>query len=435
MLHHALNLVAERGYMQAGGDKPIRVCAVLMGGSTAETISTVHAALEANGPVALTIVDLLMFHLRSPGQIAYPREAEIIRIGPADCGINTKFKSSSINLLLSGGAAAFRRIVDKARATYAAAKPDVVVLCHDRLYSELAFVRAAQEMGIPTVLIQEGPFCVIGYGTANSVNLKIKYLFAPLAHKIGLLPAMPDYGHAGHARICAASEAYAAQWVRSGIEPDHMAVTGIPRYDSLARIRHDIAAKEPRPGGVPRVCFLAQPFARHGKVSAAAAHARMRDLAEAFNRAAASTAFDLVVRAHPRGNREDLAPLVDALATPYEIQNATAPFPSVLPEFDLVVGFYSSAILEALACDVPAVCVRLPKEAFSEPAEGAKQDVITGIGVPTAIDAQGLADALVASLTQRPAISASKLRDEIGQIQGQASRMVADVISASANRI
>lgn len=416
--------------MLAKGATAIRVCAVLMGGSTAETVSTIHDALGSEQPVELTIVDLLMFHLRSPGKLAYPREADVVRVGPEDCGITTRFKSSSINLLASGGAAAFRRIVAKARETYEAAQPDVVILCHDRLYSELAFIRAAQDMGIPTVLIQEGPFCVIGHGSANTVGLKLKYLFAPLANGLGLLPAMPDYGHAGHARICAASGAYADRWVASGIARERLAITGIPRYDHLLPIRNAIESRTAPVGRTPRICFLAQPFARHGKVDAAAAHHLMAEAAKGFNHAAGTAAFDLVVRTHPRGNNEDVAPLTDALTIPFEIQKATSPFPSVLPDFDLVVGFYSSAVLEALACGVSAICLRLPKEAFAEPTEGEKQDVFAGMGVPVALDAPDFGAALVDALGARPDVSEEKLQDEIGILDGGSSRRVAHVISA-----
>lgn len=414
---------------------PIKICAVLMGGSTAETISIVHRALEKSGAIDMTIVDLLMFHLRSPGKLTYPRNANMIRVGPEDCGITTKFKSTSLNLLASGGGAAFQRIVRKAREIYEQVRPDVVVLCHDRIYAELAFVRAAQQMSIPTLLIQEGPFCVIGHGDANRLSLKLKYLIAPLAHGLGLLPAMPDYGHAGHSRICAASEAYASRWIASGIDRDILTVTGIPRYDELVPIRAGIEVKAARaPDHAPQVCFLAQPFARHGKVDAQAAHHLMREAAAGFNVARTSSAFDLVVRVHPRGNGDDVAPLTDALTIPYTIQKATAPFTSVVPDFDLVVGFYSSAILEALAVNVPAICLRLPKGAFAEPAEGDKQDVIAGLGIPVAMDARAFSDALRSTFDRRPAASTAKLQDEIGVLDGEASGRVGAVISALAGR-
>lgn len=415
-------------------DVPLKVCAVLMGGSTAETVATIQAALERAGPVRMTVVDLLMFHLRSPGQLSYSRDAEILRLGPADCGIATRFGSSSLNMIVSGGRAAFRRIVARGRAIFERVRPDVVILCHDRLYSELAFVRAAQEMSIPTILIQEGPFCVIGHGAANAPGLKVKYLLAPLAHHLGLLPPMPDYGHAGHVRICAASEAYADRWVASGIDRSRLRVTGVPRYDPLAQVRAEVAARSAaRSAAVPKVCFLMQPFARHGKVDAAAAERLMREAAAGFNRAAESARFELVVRVHPRGTDADSAPLTDALTIPYTIQRATAPFTAVLPEFDLVVGFYSSAILEALACGVPAVCLRLPAAAFAEPSEGAKQDAIAGMGIPVAVDAAEFAAGLTATLGRRSLlVSEARLHDEIGAISGDASRRVAEVIAATA---
>lgn len=417
-------------------DKPIKVCAVLMGGSTAETILNIHAALATFGPTEMSVVDLLMFHLRSPGRLSYSRPATVVRVEPADCGISTAFRSSSLNMIASGGGFAFRRIVSKARRILEDLRPDVVVMCHDRLYSELAFAKAAQQLGIPTMLVQEGPFCVIGHGDANALGLKLKYLLAPIAQNLGLLPAMPDYGHAGHALICAASPAYAAKWVASGIAPERMVVTGVPRYDELSGVRAKVVQqRSERAGRVPRVCFLMQPFARHGKVDAQAAFELMRQAGEGFNRAAQTAAFELVIRVHPRGDDSDSAALTGALGIPYSVQKATAPFTSVLPDIDLVVGFYSSAILEALACNVPALCLRLPPAAFAEPAEGAKQDVIAQMGTAVVEDAAAFAQALIEVLGRPPdQVSSPRLHDEIGEIDGHAARRVGDAIMALAKQ-
>lgn len=418
----------------ADTDRPVRVCAVLTGGSTTETISLVQKALESLQPTEMTVIDILNFYWRNPGEISYPLKARYVKFGPAQCGLKDVIKSSSLNLILNGGMFAFRRMERRAREILRSQMPDVLLICRDRLYAEVALVRAAQSLNIPTVLLQEGPFCIIGHGASNNRILRLKYTLAPLAERLGLLPKIGDYGHAGHDRICAASQAYFDRWVTSGISPSVLRVTGIPRYDSLKAISEIVKADAAnRPPRRPRVYFLVQPFAQHGKVDSSEARRLMNEAGTGFTKAFGEAEFELIIRCHPRGSQEDFRPLLENLSIPYDIQEARDPFSTVLSDIDVVVGFYSSAILESLPCGVRAVCLRIPPRAFAEPGEAAKQDVIAAMGVEFARDSVSFAKGLLRTFNRADStLRLDRLHEETGLLDGTAAVNVAQVLAEMA---
>jgi hypothetical protein len=317
-----------------------------------------------------------------------------------------------------------------ARAKLSALRADCLLCCHDRFYIETAFIAAARQLGIPTVFLQEGPFCVIGHTGANAPRLKLKYALAPLARMLGLTPGMPDYGLAGHDRICAASDAYKQAWLHRGVPAERVRVTGVPRYDPLvqAHARYQNRSRSTS-AKVPKVMVLAQPFGAHGKVDTTSADRAMRTTGVALDRVARSRQVDLRIRTHPRSNSDEILPLTSRLAQTITIETPDQPFPERAVDLDLVVGFYSSAVLEALAIGVPCVCCRLPMHAFAEPGEAAKQTRLVELGVPLADTPDRLAahmDTLLDEPENRPASAMAE--HELGPLDGRASERTSRII-------
>jgi len=402
-----------------------------MGGSIPETLAHVARALWHRMPgTRVTQIDLQAFHLRAPGTMPVPDGVTGVRLTPRDVRYWTPTRSMTLNLALSGGRLAHRRMIGAARAKLAELRPDCLLCCHDRFYIETAFVVAARQLGIPTVFLQEGPFCVIGHDRATAPALRLKYALAPIARALGLMPGMPDYGLAGHDRICAASDAYKQAWIARGVPAERIHVTGVPRYDPLREAREQRQQRHHRRSDdAPTVLVLAQPFGAHGKVAPKAANRAMAVTGNALDRLARTRPVEIRIREHPRAVADDTSALTTPLAGRATTEAPDRPFPARAVDVDLAVGFYSSAILEALAIGVPCVGCRLPDEAFAEPGEAAKQARLEALGVPMAGDAAGLAAAMESALSApRQTPDPSRASPELGPVDGHASARTAETI-------
>ena len=396
------------------------------GGSSGRTLAAVAGQLAQRLPGApIRFIDTQPFNLRTGGTTTYDGPGEIVRAHPDACGLKRYTSSWSVNMLLNGGQAMYRRMIDYA-AGLIGADADVVVTCHDRIYIETAMLHAAHRQGAATVLLQEGPFCNIGHGAPRSGLLRAKALVAPLATRVlGVLPPMPDYGMAGHDRVIAASDSYRARWIAAGLSAETVVVGGIPRFDPLATLR---TAARPA-AEVLRVLYLVQPFAAHGKVDATAAHAAQRVLAEGLNRAAAARPLALTIRSHPRSSGDDAGALRAGLAFAAGDDRGVVPLEETLRDVDLVIGHYSSGMLEALVANRPVVCVPVPATAFAEAGEAAKQSWLTRIGIPVAVTGEEIATALVQAGDVPSAVDWSAVGDEVGSVDGDASARCAGLIA------
>ncbi|WP_093226270.1 hypothetical protein [Sphingomonas sp. NFR15] len=401
------------------------------GGSSGRTLAAAAAALpEDLAGQPIRFVDTQPFNLRTGGTTAYDGPGEVRRADPDACGLKRHTSSWSANMLLNGGQAMYRRMIAYA-AGLIGADADVIVTCHDRIYIETAMLHAARRQGAATVLLQEGPFCAIGHGAPRSRLLRAKALAAPLATRLlRVLPPIPEYGMAGHDRVIAASDSYRARWIAAGLAPETVVVGGIPRFDPLATLRG--AA---RPAVAPlRVLYLVQPFAAHGKVDTAAAHAAQRALAEGLNAAAARRPIALTIRSHPRSSGDDAGVLRGALAFAAAEDRGAAPLEAVLPETDLVIGHYSSGMLEALLAQRPVACVPVPAAAFAEAAEADKQIWLTRIGIPVATNAGEIAAVLAQAGAMPATVDWGRIGEEVGTVDGHAAARCAELIAEVVRR-
>lgn len=414
---------ARRG----AGARALAVILLGTGGSSGRTLAAVAAELANRLPgLPIRFVDTQPFNLRTGGTTVYDGPGEIRVARPDGCGLRRFTSSWSLNMLLNGGQAMYRRMIDYAGALIGD-DADVFVTCHDRIYIETAMLHAARARGAATVMVQEGPFCTIGHGAPQSLVLRAKALAAPIATRLlGVLPPIPDYGMAGHDRVIAASAAYRARWIAAGLAADSVVVGGIPRYDPLAALR---AAKRPAPAAALRVLYLVQPFAAHGKVDGTIALQQQRILAEGLNLAAAARPVALTIRSHPRSAGDDAVTLRAGLSFAVAEDRGAQPLEQVLGGTDLVIGHYSSGMLEALMANTPVVCVPIPLAAFAEAGEAAKQRWLTGIGIPVATTPREVSAILTRAGGMPATVDWAKVADEVGTVDGQAAARGAAVIA------
>jgi len=398
------------------------------GGSSGITLNAIEDRIaEIRGDVGFTFIDTQPFNLRTGGLTTYRGRGKIRLASRGGCGMRSWTRSWSANMLLNGGPRMYRKLVRYCEELLSMG-PDVLVMCHDRIYVETAMIAAARRMCVPTVLIQEGPFCNIGDGQAQSHALQLKAAIAPVVTAAGLLPPIPKYGCAGHDLLIAASESYRDRWIAVGVPEDRIRVCGIPRYDSLARARTLAGGALPK-GERLRILYVVQPFAAHGKVDRGAAKSVLEMMAVALNQAAELFPIELIVRSHPRSNGDDIAALRQGLKIPLTDDRGGRSIEEAIVGADVIVGHYSSAILETLMIGKGAICIPIPKAAFAEAAEAEKQIWLTRIGLPVVTNAAELERAL-AEARQRslPPINWDLIRDELGIVDGEATSRCAEAI-------
>lgn len=402
------------------------------GGSSGRTLGAIETQLRALSPdLDILFIDTQPFNLRTGGVTRYEGQGEIRRASPADCGLRRWTGSQTFNLLLNGGPLAYGRI-ERLMRRLLGRRHDAMIMCHDRIYAETALIRAARKLGTPTILVQEGPFCAIGHAGRQSGSLAVKSALAPLVTRSGLLPAIPDYGCAGHDLILAASDAYRDQWIEAGVPADRITVAGVPRYDALAELRERFRAG-PRRAGPLRILYLVQPFVAHGKVDRQAAEALQQLLAEGLNLAAGTTPFEFIIRAHPRSSIDDVATLRQLLKVAPADDPGTVPLEERLADIDIVVGHYSSGLLEAATLGRPVLCLPVPEAAFAEESEANKQAWLVEAGATVVTNANQIATLAQQSSNYRGIqIAWSNVERETGRVDGRASLRCAEAILKTA---
>lgn len=370
----------------------LRFALIGTGGSSGRTLAAVEQAIRALAPESqFLFIDTQPFNLRTRGTTAYPGQGERKIVSPEDCGIRDRTGSQTMNLLLSGGPLAYRRLLRRARSLLGG-PVDALILCHDRMYIETALLRAARAQGTPTVLLQEGPFCAIGNARPQSGKLRLKATLAPLLDRSGILPAIPDYGLAGHDLVIAASSAYRDRWAAAGVNPTQVALAGVPRFDALHALRD---AVPPLPDGERlELLYLVQPFAAHGKVTVEAAAEALHVIAEGLSTAAAEAPVRLTIRLHPRSSGDDIHRLRETTGVEVVEDDGSRPIEQAIGATHVVIGHYSTGILESLVLGRPALVVPIPRAAFAEQSEADKQDWLTRTGLQIAHTPQQLVEGL-----------------------------------------
>ena len=400
------------------------------GGSSGHTLGALESSLSRLlGDVRFHFIDTLPFNLRTGGHTSYNGSGKRIDTSMADVGMRRLSSSLSFNFLLSGGPIMMRKL-ERYASGILGGRHDAMVMVHDRVYIEQAFVRAARHSGTPSVILQEGPFVHVGSDTPQKPMLRLKHAIAPILTRSGLLPSMPRYGFAGHDCIVVPSVAYRKRFVAAGMPSDRIAIGGVPRYDPIARL-----AEQSRPAGAAsgplQLLYLFQPFGEHGKVEPRVARATQLAMIEGINCAGRARDLHATIRIHPRSTPESVAHLTSALDISHTVDLCSDPIEQAINASDLVLGHYSSGLLEAMVLSRPVMCIPIPERAFAELSESKKQRWMARSGAALATDAPEIAHALMNFDRSDPRlVPVSVLEDEIGRVDGNAADRCAQAIAS-----
>lgn len=387
-------------------------------GSHLQTIRYVEGALRRREPgLELAIAGFAGFLQWTVTDFPYEGQAERSDFSPAYCGLKDRTITP----------ATWQAVLDGARRFVAERRPDVLLTMVDR-NCEYALLKAARDLGVPTLLVQEGPLCTLR-APDPTLYQRGRLWARRLAGKVGLKPPLPcwptAYGGGGADRVAAGSAFYADLFDRkAGVDKTRIAVTGIPRYDELfvRRAQWIEARAARRAAGAPlEVMFMMQPLVQYG-AARAAGYARLCDtVARGLEHLADATGARITARLHPSNQPGDAKVFQERMAHPCAEQGAGRHLLDVLPDFDLVVGFHSTGLLESVGLGIPTVSVEVPRDrramrCFSE------------FGLPVAATTERLCALLdEAAACDGPRDAPPGVTDEIGAIDGHASERVAEL--------
>jgi len=219
------------------------------------------------------------------------------------------------------------KMIRKARNIIKSRKPGAILFTDDHIFPEAYLVRAANDLNIPTLLVQWAftlPQKFYDQRRTNRINQDSENnntsnstfndLFSSarrkgrnwLSQKLGLSFQFVHSFGGGEAKYIAVSgEAFASQFAGQGVSPDRLIVTGSPEHDLLydrkknakasnakKRIRSDFGL-----GSGPLVVFSTQPLVHFGILSEKERRYQMSILAESVLSRRDSS---LIVTLHPR---------------------------------------------------------------------------------------------------------------------------------------
>lgn len=381
----------------------------------------------------VTVLDMSGFDKRGSATYA-DVSAQVLRPDPADAGICERLKTAAPNLVLSGGMLAFNRLVALFGRLLDDQAVNVLLLCHSWGFPEQALLRAARVRGIAVWQIDEGPFSLPLRGTrVPESSSTVDRAFLRMLRAIRLLPPR-DMTGALLDKILVTAPGRQRTLVARGVEEKKVQVVPPPRFDRLAEVANRWRAR-PQEVQAKRILWLHQPFGSDGKVTRGAVDRAESMLINGIARCAGPAGPTLALRVHPRSGeaeRKHLLGLVGRAGIPVVIDREPDLYASFM-KTDVAVGFYSSALLEAAVCGMPAIAAAIPRDAFRQATEAAKAGAMSELGVDVGRNVEELAKLISRGLGDGPRDPPEALLDEeIGWLNGKGAVCVAELLIAAA---
>lgn len=354
---------------------------------------------------------------------------EIIEASPAWLGPLRPTRRPRWNMLANGAGLAYRRLVRTYESMLLSRGTAGLLLMKDHHTLNLALVMAARRARVKSVYLQEGPYAYVGRSSATQLAVRLARQAQAAFERLAGLPALPGDGLAPVDVLAVTSASYRQRFRQAGALADRIEVVGVPRYDSLPVTAAKIAASRRPQGGRTRLLYVHQPMSADAKVRPEAMHQAERVIAEAFSQLQARNLATAWVRPHPRSTADEVSRLHQLFGEVATVETAggSKPFTEALADFDLLVGFYSNGLLEAMACGLPAVVMALPPESFRDRNEWQRTQLTLEAGALPMACAADL-QTLVASGV--PVLEPARLDAEMGPLDGGSTERMAKLLAS-----
>ncbi len=286
------------------------------------------------------------------------------------------------------------RSLRQARAVLAETRPAALLVSGDRhLNGELAFLKAAQEAGCPTILVsyayanlpdgkdlgllrKDDPLYHPGSGGQTLLKrwIRLRYpaqvketLYGPLLFYspavtlalawMGMLPSNPWVLGGGHTTwVTVTGEEDRRRFASQGVPASRLRVTGNPSHDGLYRrarqageLRRALGQKYSLPAERPNLVCAVPHLVEHNLIEANQHWAETRSLVQAL----AGSGANLLLSLHPKSDPAQYR----FLESEYEARILEEPLQEVLPVADLFAAGFSTTVLWAVLLGIPAVVI------------------------------------------------------------------------------
>ena len=263
-------------------------------------------------------------------------------------------------------------------------KPDIIVVGHDRGSIDRLFIKYANSMGIPTLLVQDGILAAnrAKIKETGSIGVSLRY-FLTLPYRafsfmlydtlswhqkieIGMLclklrGAYGIYGHGDCQKMALFGNAAKEMIISEGCDPKRIVLTGSPKFDSLYYSKNTnskklVCEKWNIPQDREIILLLTQYFVEAGVWSS---EQRRSFVIAVANAVAALPNAKLIIKLHPpQENETDYNEIVRNLSID-PIVCKYSPLPDLLNACSLAITVSSTAALEAMVLEKPIIIVSL----------------------------------------------------------------------------
>jgi len=260
--------------------------------------------------------------------------------------------------------------------------PNIIISAHDQSPVDILFIKAANELGLPSLTVQEGLLAVTRF-VNKSVSDKLVYMikmslrmlklilnpYRPFKYKTSRLKFELEYGrgysyaygHGDSSKIALFGDNTKNMLVSEGVPPEKLVVTGNSKFDNLFPFKDPIKKKGFRekynvPLDKKVVLVLTQWFVESGVWSA---EQRKIFVGEIVKACIDLSDVQLCFKLHaPHESEADYREILEDLPLSPLIYT-TEPIHEIICMSDVVVSVSSTAALESLALDKPVLIINL----------------------------------------------------------------------------
>jgi len=259
-------------------------------------------------------------------------------------------------------------------------RPDIVVVGHDMDTIPRLFITAANSMGIPTLLVQDGIIFdrrSIYSALRQSIHYKNKNIFDKakiwvsilitfmkrnytfqqklkivLLRLADIIKGKPNiYGHGECSKIAVMGEFAKNLLVSEGIDPKKIVITGQPRFDDIVEKKKKMNNK--RLGTRKRVVVTTEPFVETMLWTEKQRENFILTIVNTLD-----TDTELVIKLHPVEKLEDYKQILEGLQYRATVCRDTDLY-ELLSVADLVISVASTTALESIMLDKPVIIIDL----------------------------------------------------------------------------
>lgn len=279
------------------------------------------------------------------------------------------------------------RSMGKVKEVLSRERPDIIVVGHDMNLMQRLFIKCANSMGIPTLLVQDGillPARRLKVHETGSAGTSLRYWItlpfeafrvmmkrdyswqgkiedALLESRYSLRGKRRIYGHGQCSKMALFGEAVKRIFISEGIAPERIVVTGNPKFDEVyyskdSACKKKVCERWNIPTDKTIILLLTQYLVEVGRWTT---EQRRKFVLAVANAAAVLPNTQLIIKLHPphesEGDYQEIvkgsphAPIICKYASLPELLNACS----------LAVTVSSTAALEAMATGKPVVIVNL----------------------------------------------------------------------------